>query len=321
MDVSIVVPVYNEEDNIALLHRGISDVMNQLDLSYEIVMVNDGSTDSTAKLLDMLAGAYPEVRAVHFTRNFGQTPAMSAGIDEASGDVIVTMDGDLQNDPTDIPRMLAKLNEGYDLVHGWRRDRQDHFWTRKVPSKIANRLIATATRFPVRDLGCTLKAMRSHVAQNLQLYGEMHRFIPILAHWRGARCVEIETCHHPRRFGQTKYGLSRTFRVVLDLLTVKFLTQYSTAPMRLFGTVGLGCSLLATACAVAVILMKLLAGFDMSGNPLLYVSLFGFMIGMQFFSLGMLGEMNARIYYESRDKKTYAIERITQSPRSLRKAA
>lgn len=321
MDVSIVVPVYNEEDNIALLHRGISDVMNQLDLSYEIVMVNDGSTDSTAKLLDMLAGAYPEVRAVHFTRNFGQTPAMSAGIDEASGDVIVTMDGDLQNDPTDIPRMLAKLNEGYDLVHGWRRDRQDHFWTRKVPSKIANRLIATATRFPVRDLGCTLKAMRSHVAQNLQLYGEMHRFIPILAHWRGARCVEIETCHHPRRFGQTKYGLSRTFRVVLDLLTVKFLTQYSTAPMRLFGTVGLGCSMLATACAVAVILMKLLAGFDMSGNPLLYVSLFGFMIGMQFFSLGMLGEMNARIYYESRDKKTYAIERITQSPRSLRKAA
>ena len=163
--------------------------------------------------------------------------------------------------------------------------------------------------------------MRSHVAKNLQLYGEMHRFIPILAHWRGARCVEIETCHHPRRFGQTKYGLSRTFRVVLDLLTVKFLTQYSTAPMRLFGTIGLGCSLFAGACAAAVILMKLLTGFDMSGNPLLYVSLFGFMIGMQFFSLGMLGEMNARIYYESRDKKTYAIDRITQSPRALRKAA
>jgi len=321
MDVSIVVPVYNEEDNIAMLHRGISDVMNELDVTYEIVIVNDGSTDSTAKLLDMLAGVHPQVRAVHFTRNFGQTPAMSAGIDEASGDVIVTMDGDLQNDPTDIPRMLAKLDEGYDLVHGWRRDRQDHFWTRKVPSKIDTRLIATATRFPVRDLGCTLKAMRSHVAKNLQLYGEMHRFIPILAHWRGARCVEIETCHHPRRFGQTKYGLSRTFRVVLDLLTVKFLTQYSTAPMRLFGTIGLGCSLFAGACAAAVILMKLLTGFDMSGNPLLYVSLFGFMIGMQFFSLGMLGEMNARIYYESRDKKTYAIDRITQSPRALRKAA
>jgi glycosyltransferase involved in cell wall biosynthesis len=243
-------------------------------------------------------------------RNFGQTAAMSAGLEYASGDVIVTMDADLQNDPTDIPAMIRKLEEGYDLVHGWRRNRQDKFWTRKVPSIIANWLIAKVTGFPVRDLGCTLKVMRRQVADDLNLYGEMHRFIPILAHWQGARCAEIETKHHPRRFGQTKYGLSRTFRVILDLITVKYLIQYSTSPMRLFGTVGFACSALAIVAGVAVLMMKLLVNFDMSGNPLLYVSLFGCMVGLQFFSLGMLGEMNARIYYESQGRKPYAVREI-----------
>ena len=309
-DVSIVVPVYNEEENISLLHQGITDVMGSLEHRFEILYVNDGSRDASAERLNQLAHTDSRVRVLHLRRNFGQTAAMSAGLEHASGDAVVTMDADLQNDPADIPKMLRKLDEGYDLVHGWRRKRQDKFWTRRVPSVVANWLIAKVTGFPVRDLGCTLKVMTKQVAQDLNLYGEMHRFIPILAHWQGAKCVEVETRHHPRRFGVTKYGLSRTFKVLLDLLTVKYLIQYSTSPMRLFGSIGFGCTLLATIAGMAVLTMKLLAKFDMSGNPLLYVSLFGFMIGLQFISLGLLGEMNARIYYESQDRKPYTIREL-----------
>ena len=309
-DVSVVVPVYNEEDNISLLHQGITDVLSSQDQRYEILYVNDGSSDESAQKLNHLASVDSRVRVLHLRRNFGQTAAMSAGLEHAVGDAIVTMDADLQNDPVDIPKMLEKLDEGYDLVHGWRRKRQDKFWTRKVPSKIANWLIAKVTGFPVRDLGCTLKVMRKQIAEDLNLYGEMHRFIPILAHWQGAKCVEVETYHHPRRFGETKYGLSRTFRVILDLMTVKYLIQYSTSPMRLFGSIGFGCGVLAGVAGIAVLAMKFLSNFDMSGNPLLYVSLFGFMVGLQFISLGMLGEMNARIYYESQGRKPYAIREM-----------
>ncbi len=307
--VSIVVPVYNELQNLSLLLNSIRDAMEPVNGDFEVVLINDGSTDGSAQELDRLAATDDRVRVVHFRRNFGQTAAMSAGFDYADGDVIVTMDADLQNDPEDIPRMLEKLEEGYDLVHGWRKNRQDAFLNRKLPSKIANWMIARVTGFPVRDLGCTLKAIEAPIARDLRLYGEMHRFIPILAHWQGARCVEIETNHHPRRFGVTKYGLSRTFRVLLDLITVKYLIQYSTSPMRLFGSMGLGCALMSMATGLAVVAMKLLSGFDMSGNPLLYVSLFGGMVGLQFFSLGMLGEMSSRIYYESQGRPPYAVRR------------
>jgi len=323
--VSIVVPVYNEEENVAPLHQGIVDVLNTVSRPFEILYVNDGSSDGSAEKLNRLAASNARVRVLHLRRNFGQTAAMSAGLEHARGDYIVTMDADLQNDPVDIPKMLEKLDEGYDLVHGWRRNRHDDYWTRKFPSKIANWLIAKVTGFPVRDLGCTLKAMRRQIAGDLNLYGEMHRFIPILANWQGAKCVEVETLHHPRRFGVTKYGLSRTFRVILDLITVKYLIQYSTSPMRLFGSIGFGCGLLATVAGTAVLAMKLSVNFDMSGNPLLYISLFGFMIALQFVSLGMLGEMNARIYYESQGRKPYAIRDAIggglHTERTLREAA
>ncbi len=309
MDLSIVVPIYNEVDSLSLLYRSVCEALASLGRSFELILVNDGSTDGSGDLLDHLAIRDQRVRVVHLRRNFGQTAAMSAGIDHARGQVIAMMDADLQNDPNDIPKMLAKLEEGYDLVHGWRRHRQDAFLNRKLPSYVANRIIAWVTGFPVRDLGCTLKVMRREIADDIRLYGEMHRFIPILAHWQGARCVEIETKHHPRRFGQTKYGISRTFRVILDLLTVKFLIQYSTSPMRLFGSLGLGCTMAGCVAALAVFLMKLISGFDMTGNPLLYLSLFGFMTGVQFFSLGMLGEMSARTYYESQGRKPYAVRR------------
>jgi hypothetical protein len=220
------------------------------------------------------------------------------------------MDGDLQNDPADIPPMVRKLDEGYDLVHGWRKDRQDPWLNRRLPSLIANWIIAKTTRFPIHDLGCTLKAARREIARELELYGEMHRFIPILAHQRGARCVEMATRHHPRRFGRTKYGLSRTLRVILDLITVKYVLDYFASPMKLFGLMGFGCTALGGLAGLATIAMKWFHGVDMTGNPLLLLTIFSLMVGVQFFSLGLLGEVSARIYYGSQPKQNYAVREL-----------
>ncbi|HVW36398.1 MAG TPA: glycosyltransferase family 2 protein, partial [Pirellulales bacterium] len=269
MQLSIVVPVYNERENVALLYEALTKAVAPLGLDYEIVLVDDGSTDGSGRALDELAARDRSVKIVHFRRNFGQTAAMNAGLHLASGDVVVTLDADLQNDPADIPVLLAKLDEGFDLVHGWRKNRQDAFVNRKLPSKIANWMISKTTGFPVHDLGCTLKAMRREIAHDLQLYGEMHRFIPILAHWRGARCAEVVTRHHPRKFGQSKYGISRTFRVILDLITVKYMIQYLTSPMKLFGGMGLASFGLGALSGAATVGMKLAGGVDMTGNPLL----------------------------------------------------
>jgi glycosyltransferase involved in cell wall biosynthesis len=307
MNVSIVVPVYNELGNLGSLYQSLVSVCRSLGCPYEIVLVDDGSTDGSSTALDALADRDPAVKVIHFRRNFGQTAALNAGLHSASGDVIVTLDADLQNEPGDIPRLLAKLDEGFDLVHGWRKERHDAMLSRKLPSKVANWLISRATGFPVHDLGCTLKAMRREVAQELQLYGEMHRFIPILAHWRGARCAEIVTRHHPRRFGTSKYGLSRTWRVVLDLITVKYMIRYQTSPMKLFG--GLGLMSLATGglAAVATVVMKWAGGVDMTGNPLLLLTVFAALAGLQFFVLGLLGEVCVRTYYECQGKQPYSI--------------
>jgi glycosyltransferase involved in cell wall biosynthesis len=310
MDFSVVIPVYNEEECITPLYASLCGALNGGGKSFEVILVNDGSRDSTPARLDALAEQDPRVRVVHLRRNFGQTAAMMAGIEHATGDYVVTMDADLQNDPTDIPLLLKQLDSGYDLAHGWRRHRQDAFLSRKLPSSIANWLISRVTNFPVRDLGCTLKAMRREVAEDLNLYGEMHRFIPIVAHARGARCVEVETAHHPRRFGKTKYGISRTFRVILDLVTIKYLIQFYNSPMRLFGAMGLATAGFGTLAGMVALMMKLSSGYDVTGNPLLYVSLFSLMLGLQFFSLGMLGEMCMRIYYESQGRKPYAIRRV-----------
>jgi hypothetical protein len=249
---------------------------------------------------------------------------MQAGIQHATMDYVVTIDGDLQNDPTDIPRMIAKLEEGYDLVHGWRKHRQDAFINRKLPSKIANWIISKVTGFPVHDLGCTLKVIRREIAQELELYGELHRFIPILAHWHGARCAEIETTHHPRRFGKTKYGIGRTTRVVLDLMTVKFLICYSVSPMKLFGGLGMAAFGGGLATAGATVAMKLVGGVDMTGNPLLLLSVLGLVVGVQFFVLGLLGEVCSRIYFACREREPYAVRRLHNfdgRPTTVRRAA
>ena len=314
MSVSVVVPIYNEETNIPRLYAALQDVLPGLERPYEIVLVDDGSTDGSLAELQRLARNDHHVKLVEFRGNFGQTAAMAAGIQAATCDIIVTMDGDLQNDPADIPMMLEHIDAGYDLVHGWRRDRQDTFFSRRLPSVCANWLISRVTRFPVHDLGCTLKAIRREIAHELELYGEMHRFIPILAHWRGARCLEVVTRHHPRRFGESKYGISRVPRVLLDLITVKYLIQYLVSPMKLFGGLGLGCLALGGFTTCATIAMKLLGKIDMTGNPLLLLSALSVMVGVQFLVLGMLGEMGARIYYAFSGKQPFAIRHTVNLP-------
>ncbi|MCA9101238.1 MAG: glycosyltransferase family 2 protein [Pirellulales bacterium] len=310
MDVSLIVPVYNEVDNVRRLHAEVSAVFEQLDKSYEIIYVDDGSSDGSTAVLAELARQDPRVRVVVFRRNFGQTAAMNAGIHLASGDAVVTIDADLQNDPADIPMMLEALGDDCDLVHGWRRDRQDALVSRRVPSVLANRLISWVTGFPVHDLGCTLKVMRREIAQDIELYGEMHRFIPVLAHWRGARCREVVTNHRARQFGTSKYGITRTLRVVLDLITVKYMIQYMTSPMKLFGMIGLTSGAAAAVAGAATLAMKLRYGVDMTGNPLLLLTVLALIMAGQFFVLGMLGELNVRTYYESQGKHPYAIRRL-----------
>src|SRR5256885_9505931 len=287
MSISVVVPICNELENIGPLYQQLAAVLPSLNRPWEIVFVDDGSTDGSSQRLKEIAARDQRAKVVCFRRNYGQTAAMQAGIEHSTGDVIVTLDGDLQNDPLDIPTLVNKLDEGYDLVHGWRKQRQDTLLTRKLPSKIANWLISRVTRFPIHDLGCTLKAIRREIAVELELYGEMHRFIPILAHARGARCVEVVTRHHPRRFGQTKYGLSRTLRVVLDLITVKYMLDYFASPMKLFGRFGLACFVVALAAALASVIMKVTSRSDITGNPLTLLSVLGTIAAIQFFSLGL----------------------------------
>lgn len=307
MDLSVVIPIHNEQENIPLLYAELVETLEKTSLDFELLFVDDGSTDSSGEILEELTHADNRVRLVPLRRNFGQTAAMQAGFESAEGNILVTIDGDLQNDPADIPAMLAKLDQGYDLVHGWRRVRQDTFLTRRLPSLLANRLISRTTGFPIHDLGCTLKVIRREITDELELYGEMHRFIPILAHARGARCVEVETNHRPRRFGKTKYGLSRTLRVVLDLMTVKYMLDYFDRPMKLFGKFGLAAWSLSLLCMSAVIGMKLFASIDMTGNPLFMLAILAAGIGVQFFSLGLLGEVSARIYYDRQHRRPFAV--------------
>lgn len=326
MHVSLIIPIYNERENIPLLHQQITAALEGWKHAYEILCVDDGSTDGSAERLRELAARDPRVKLVRFRRNYGQSAAMQAGIDHAAGDVLVTLDGDLQNDPADIPLLVARLEEGYDLVHGWRQHRQDAWLTRTFPSRIANWIISRTTGFPIHDLGCTLKAIRRDIAADLELYGEMHRFIPILAHWKGARCLEVVTRHHPRRFGRTKYGLSRTFRVLLDLLTVQFLLYYSASPMKLFGMIGLGCGAASLLSGLATVGMKLAWNEDMTGNPLLLLTALLAIVAVQFLSLGLLGEICTRLYFGSQNRCHYTIrERVNlevsdaeTSPASLR---
>jgi glycosyltransferase involved in cell wall biosynthesis len=310
--LSVVVLVFNEAESIAPLHEELIGVLEGMDLPYEVVYIDDGSRDGSTERLAQLALTDAHVRVVSFRRNFGQTAAVQAGIDNARGEILVFMDGDLQNDPHDIPRLLQRMDEGYDVVSGWRKNRQDDA-ARVLPSKIANWIIARVTGVRLNDFGCTLKAYHRDVIQDVKLYGEMHRFIPVYASWVGARIAEMPVNHRPRSFGTSKYSLSRTSRVLLDLMTVKLLGSYSTKPIYFFGFAAFGLWALSFVFAAIVIVQKLLPPYPYAhNNPLLLLAVFLAIVGVQFILMGLLAELSIRTYHESQAKTTYVVREIIE---------
>ena len=310
MDLSVVVPVFNEKENLVQLHEELTEVLTGLELDWEAVYVDDGSTDGSFQVLGQIAEQDSRAVVVRFRRNFGQTAALSAGFAYCRGKVVVTMDGDRQNDPRGIPKLLAKLNEGYDIAAGWRQKRHDAFITRKLPSRLANGLISLITGVKLHDYGCTLKAFRREVVTNLRLYGEMHRFIPAIASWMGVSIAEVPVDHRPRVAGISKYGLSRTPRVLLDLITVKFLLSYATRPIQIFGLWGLGAGLVGMALACYYAFQRLFMGVPLSDKPGLLLAVLLIFIGVQLISIGLLGELQVRTYYESLKKPTYLVRQV-----------
>jgi len=313
-EVSVVVPLFNEQDNLTALHEQITQALADK-YNYEIVFVDDGSTDNSFNILSRLHQADVRVCVIRFRKNFGQTAALSAGFAHARGKIIIAIDADLQNDPTDIPKMIAQLDEGYDVVSGWRKKRHDNAITRLIPSRIANWLIARITGVKLHDFGCTLKAYRREVLVETKLYGEMHRFIPALASWNGARITEMVVNHRPRPTGVTKYGLGRTLKVVLDLITVKFLGSFSTKPIYIFGGLGALSALGAVFCGLFVLYQKFAHNFSMNRNPLLILTAILIMATIQFVLMGLLAELQVRTYHESQNRPTYVIKEILESHR------
>jgi glycosyltransferase involved in cell wall biosynthesis len=314
LDLSVVIPVYNEAPNLQELYRELTDTLARSGRSYEILFVDAGSTDASFELLAAIQAGDPRVRVVRFRRNFGQTAAFSAGFALARGAVIVTADGDRQNDPRDIPALVGKLDEGYDIVCGWRRDRKDRWLTRRVPSMAANWLISRATGVALHDYGCSLKAFRAEVVKPLRLYGEMHRFIPAIASEIGVRVAEMVVNHRARTQGRSKYGLSRTVRVVLDLVTVKFLLRYSTRPLQIFGLLGLVMGSVGFVVLAYLSYLRLFAYQSIGERPLLLFGILLVFTGVQLLTVGLLAEMQARTYHESQDKPTYVIRDVLESP-------
>jgi len=309
--ISIVIPVHNEAESLPALHGEITAALASVaGCTYEILFVDDASTDGSLKVIHALQEQDPEhVGVIALRRNFGQTAAMSAGFDACTGDVVIPMDGDLQNDPADIPRLLAKMDEGYDLVSGWRAKRQDAYASRILPSRLANGLISWFTGVRLHDYGCTLKAYHRDVVAHIAFYGEMHRLLPALASWAGARITEIEVNHRPRVHGKSKYGITRTFSVLLDLLTVKFLLDYATKPMRVFGGLGLVFLALGGISGSISLLEKVLPPHqDVTSSPWMFIAIFLILGGMQFLSLGLLGEISIRTYFESQHKPIYTLK-------------
>lgn len=309
MDLSLVIPIYNEEESIPALVQEIHTALADSGLDYEILCVDDGSRDNSYEVLGNLAKSDPRLVIGQFRRNFGQTAAMQAGLDAASGRVVATMDADLQNDPRDIPRMVQKLDEGYDMVAGWRADRKDTFINRRLPSIIANRLISKTTGVKLHDYGCTLKVTRREVAKRVRLYGEMHRFIPVMASLVGARITEIKVNHRARQFGSSKYGIGRTFRVVLDLLTVLFLQTYLVRPMQVFGLGGLISAFLGLAICAYLAAEKLIYGAEIGNRPLLLLGALLVILGVQLLSLGLIADLLGRTYHEAQNKPPYYMRR------------
>ena len=308
MDLSLVIPVYNEEENVKLCCHQLKEILDGMEERSEIILVDDGSTDKTFSLLQGLKREISELKIIRLRTNFGQTAAMSAGFDKAQGKIIVTMDADLQNDPRDIPKLIAKMKEGFDVVSGWRSPRKDPWLSRRLPSILANRLISWITGVRLHDYGCTLKAYRKEVIEDVALYGQMHRFIPALAKWVGGRIGEIKVQHHPRRFGKSKYGIGRTIRVVLDLITVKFLMSYFSSPIQIFGMVGLASAVLGVCWTVYLAVQRIFFRIPLGNRPALFLSIMFIFLGVQFISMGLLGELLTRTYHESQKKPIYVIK-------------
>lgn len=307
MKLSIVVPVFNEEKNLDALCSEAISALEGSGYEFELILVDDGSLDGSFGRMEAIAAADERIKVIRFRRNFGQTAAMAAGFDQAQGEVIVPMDGDLQNNSADIPRLVQTLEQGFDVVSGWRQQRQDVFFTRKLPSLLANALISRMTGVKLHDYGCTLKAYRREVLEEVNLYGELHRFVPALASRMGARVTELAVDHRPRKTGVSKYGMDRTVRVILDLVTVKFLLKYSTRPMQLFGKWALASFACGGLSGLATLYMKCFDGLSMNRNPLLILTAFLLFSGVQFLALGLLGELVTRTYHESQDKPIYSV--------------
>ncbi len=308
MKLSVVVPVYNEEENLSHLYRALVDSMETTGIPWEVILVDDGSSDGSLSVMDGLAVSHPaRVKVVALRRNFGQTAAIAAGIDHADGDVLVLLDADLQNDPADIPMMLEKIEQGFDVVSGWRIRRKDTYVTRTLPSRLANALISWVTGVRLHDYGCTLKAYRREVITGFRLYGEMHRFIPIYASSVGAKIIEVPVHHHPRRYGKAKYGLERTFKVVLDLFTVKFLSSFANKPIYLFGGTGLVLILASLATLAYLGVRRLAYGISPFTSPLFILSMMVAIFGFQSILMGLIAELLVRTYHESQDKPTYTV--------------
>jgi len=308
MKISIIVPVFNEMENIKIFFDELDQVLENFNHNYEIIFINDGSTDNSWQVLQERAKHNNKIKLIGFYKNFGQTAAILAGVDHAQGDVIIPMDADLQNDPADIPKLLNKIAYGYDVVSGWRKNRQDKLLTRKIPSLIANWLISKITKVQLHDYGCTLKAYKKEVIKDIKLYGEMHRFIPAYTAWHGAKITEIEVNHRPRKYGQTKYTISRTFKVILDLIVVKFLSKYLDKPIHFFGKIGFWLLFFGFLSGCYTIYLKLFQAKPFISTPMPLLTIVFIIIGIQFILMGLLAEILIRIYYEANNKKTYLIK-------------
>ena len=313
IELSVVIPVFNERASLPHLYARLTEELQALGITYELLFVDDGSKDGSSEVTKSLCQQDARAKLICFRRNFGQTAAFSAGFDVAQGRTIVTIDADLQNDPKDIGKLLAKMEEGYDVVSGWRVNRQDAFLKRKLPSMIANRLISIITGVRLHDYGCSLKAYRAEVVKNIRLYGEMHRFIPAVASWMGVSVAEVPVEHHPRRYGSSKYGLSRTVRVLLDLITIKFLQSYLTKPIQVFGLLGMISFVAGLGLAAELSVERLLFGQALADRPILLLAALLIIMGVQLVTMGLLGELIIRTYYEAQDKPTYVVKEVFQS--------
>lgn len=309
-ELSIVIPVYNEEESIGILYEDLSKVLEKMQKKYEVLFIDDGSLDSSFAKMKEIHEKNRNFKIIKFRKNFGQTQAMSAGFDHAKGKIIITMDADLQNDPLDIPAILKKMDEGYDIVSGWRKERKDKMVSRRFPSIIANKLISVLFNVRLHDYGCTLKAYRKEILDNIELYGEMHRYIPAVASWMGVKVAEIPVKHHPRKYGKAKYGISRTIRVILDLITIKFLLTYSKKPMQIFGLLGFLATIVGFGLTTYLIILRVFFDVGLADRPLFILSIFIFLTGVQLITMGLLGELMMRTYHEGTGKPTYVIKEI-----------